>query len=52
MSVSFSKKLDFITWNLDGLDGEDLNIRIEVVKEILEAANPDIVFLQEVIAGI
>ena len=35
---------------MDGLDGEDLTIRTEVVKEILEAAKPDIVFLQEVIA--
>lgn len=42
-------KFRFITWNLDGLDDRNLKIRTKAVKKIIEAEQPDVVFLQEVV---
>jgi tyrosyl-DNA phosphodiesterase 2 len=38
-----------ISWNLDGLDDHNLKMRTKAVIKIIEAQNPDIVFLQEVV---
>jgi len=48
-TTSPPKEIRFITWNLDGLDERNLKIRTKAVKKIIEAENPDIVFLQEVV---
>ncbi|KAK7899071.1 hypothetical protein WMY93_019924 [Mugilogobius chulae] len=43
-------KLSFITWNVDGLDTEDLPERARGFCSFLSIYNPDVVFLQELIS--
>ncbi|XP_033125731.1 tyrosyl-DNA phosphodiesterase 2-like [Anneissia japonica] len=45
-------KIKLVTWNIDGLDEEDLLQRITEVCSTIKRLQPDIVFLQEVIFDI
>ena len=42
-------KLRVLSWNIDGLDGWDINKRTEAVVEIIKRRSPHVVFLQEVV---
>lgn len=47
---SIAKSLSLLTWNIDGLDERDLEERTTAVFQTILLKQPDVVFLQEVIA--
>ena len=44
-----SQNLKVLSWNIDGLDGRDIQTRTEAVCDFIAAKKPDIVYLQEVV---
>ena len=49
MSQQNLSTLKLLSWNIDGLDAEDLEERTQVVLEIILDRKPDVVLLQEVV---
>ncbi|KAJ1355758.1 hypothetical protein KIN20_013292 [Parelaphostrongylus tenuis] len=42
-------EVSLVSWNIDGLDGNNLSTRMKGVYKIINNLNPDFVFLQEVV---
>lgn len=42
-------EVSLVSWNIDGLDGNNLSTRMKGVYKIVNNLNPDFVFLQEVV---
>ena len=49
VTIQAPTSLTMISWNIDGLDQENLTKRTEAVVKIIQEVSADIVFLQEVI---
>ena len=49
MSQQNLSTLKLLSWNIDGLDAEDLAERTQAVLEIILDRKPDVVLLQEVV---
>ncbi|VDM53675.1 unnamed protein product [Angiostrongylus costaricensis] len=50
VNVSFmGLEVSLVSWNIDGLDGNNLSTRMKGVYKIVNNLNPDFVFLQEVV---
>ena len=49
MSQPNLSTLKLLSWNIDGLDVEDLEERTQAVLEIILDRKPDVVLLQEVV---
>ena len=49
MSQQNLSTLKLLSWNIDGLDVEDLEERTQAVLEIILDRKPDVVLLQEVV---
>ena len=49
MNRNNSSTLKLLSWNIDGLDAEDLKERTEAVLATILSRQPDVVLLQEVV---
>ncbi|KXJ07441.1 tyrosyl-DNA phosphodiesterase 2 [Exaiptasia diaphana] len=49
--INTSDNLKLLSWNIDGLDGNQIRERTRYVISLIKERQPDVVFLQEVIDG-